>query len=830
MINVISAVFRGAQSTTTRNAYQYDYGQVLKTNLALPETYEVQFSNNSSGGVAITQIGNADGVTIPDQMFISGAPIYAWIFLHQGADDGETVYFITIPVTKRAKPTSKQPTPVQKDAITQAIAALNSAVEQTGQDVEDANNAAESARESADAFEGMIAEEYDENKTYTIGDYSIHNDVLYRCTTAITTAESWTAAHWTAAVLGDDVCDLKSAINVLWTKADPSLIQGTYNTGTGVYVNNNRDATTQDFIADDIVSIEVPTAYQTRLYAWNKNGTYVGAQMSDGTFATSGTAGYFEKQDLESYRATYPNYLFKVVILKDNYSAIDIATEKSNFVFNSRVYATASEMEQANENIDNLLKLDNIADISVLWTDNYSLRASDGNINASSGNKVSDFIYVGTLRTIKYHLRLTNTSIPVLCKYDEERNFISAETISESGVQTGTVSGCVYVRFCTRMDYADNAVLVKTILTDRHDGDDLNRGSVSLDRLTGCKSDVFANLIDRTKITAQTYIDGTTGAPIANSGYAGVTDYIEVTPGTQYGWQYVFNTLFAFYNSNYEYISGSNSSNALANPFTAPANSAFVRLTLYSAADVRRCAVSPVSELARTRDKIQHIPVSVETISAQINPIHHMGKEFSTFTNCLCIGDSLTEGTFDSYDTPSVSTQISKYSYPSNLQKISGVECTNKGTSGMTTKTWYELHENDDLSGHDVCIIALGINDAYAGLPASTTKTYLNNIISKVQNENAGIRIFVVSCLPSHDHVTGYADVNTALKEVAESVSGCYFVDMDKYSELRKTSQYINGHLTAIGYNKEAQELYAYIGWIIFTQPEGFKEIQYIGQ
>ena len=145
MINVISAVFRGAQSTTTRNAYQYDYGQVLKTNLALPETYEVQFSNNSSGGVAITQIGNADGVTIPDQMFISGAPIYAWIFLHQGADDGETVYFITIPVTKRAKPTSKQPTPVQKDAITQAIAALNSAVEQTGQDVTDAAASASAA-------------------------------------------------------------------------------------------------------------------------------------------------------------------------------------------------------------------------------------------------------------------------------------------------------------------------------------------------------------------------------------------------------------------------------------------------------------------------------------------------------------------------------------------------------------------------------------------------------------------------------------------------------------------------------------------------------------
>lgn len=186
MINVISAVFRGAQSTTTRNAYQYDYGQVLKTNLALPETYEVQFSNNSSGGVAITQIGNADGVTIPDQMFISGAPIYAWIFLHQGADDGETVYFITIPVTKRAKPTSKQPTPVQKDAITQAIAALNAAVEQTGEDVVDA--AASEANAALSASEAYTSAERAEQAATTAGylDVEIANGrLIYTRTDAV---------------------------------------------------------------------------------------------------------------------------------------------------------------------------------------------------------------------------------------------------------------------------------------------------------------------------------------------------------------------------------------------------------------------------------------------------------------------------------------------------------------------------------------------------------------------------------------------------------------------------------------------------------------------
>lgn len=59
---------------------------------------------------------------------------------------------------------------------------------------------------------GLIAPVYDSTKTYDVGDYVIYNNDLYRCTTAITTAEAWTAAHWTAAVLCDDVADLKNSL------------------------------------------------------------------------------------------------------------------------------------------------------------------------------------------------------------------------------------------------------------------------------------------------------------------------------------------------------------------------------------------------------------------------------------------------------------------------------------------------------------------------------------------------------------------------------------------------------------------------------------------
>ena len=43
----------------------------------------------------------------------------------------------------------------------------------------------------------IIADEYDSSSAYSIGDYCVYEGDLYKCNTAITVAESWTAAHWT---------------------------------------------------------------------------------------------------------------------------------------------------------------------------------------------------------------------------------------------------------------------------------------------------------------------------------------------------------------------------------------------------------------------------------------------------------------------------------------------------------------------------------------------------------------------------------------------------------------------------------------------------------
>ena len=130
--NTLVARFGGYRAITTSSLWQYDYGQVLKfEGVTLPEAYEVHFSKSDSVGTSITQIGTADGVSIPDMFLLTPGPVYAWIYLHDGLEDGETEYKVTIPVTQRARPVNDEPTPVEQSAITEAIAALNVAVEET---------------------------------------------------------------------------------------------------------------------------------------------------------------------------------------------------------------------------------------------------------------------------------------------------------------------------------------------------------------------------------------------------------------------------------------------------------------------------------------------------------------------------------------------------------------------------------------------------------------------------------------------------------------------------------------------------------------------------
>ena len=90
----------------------------------------------------------------------------------------------------------------------------------------------------------VIAPQYSASGTYAVGDVVIYNGDLYRCTTAITRAEAWTPAHWTAVSMAE-------ASHMAATSSTPGVIRVgngltisgyvlAVNPGTGIVLNNGQ--------------------------------------------------------------------------------------------------------------------------------------------------------------------------------------------------------------------------------------------------------------------------------------------------------------------------------------------------------------------------------------------------------------------------------------------------------------------------------------------------------------------------------------------------------------------------------------------------------------
>lgn len=88
----------------------------------------------------------------------------------------------------------------------------------TPQDVVDLINAIAAAMATIPAdytdLMGDIANTYSNTALYPVGSYAWYNGALKRCTVAITAGETYTAAHWQDAVLGDDVTMLHNALDL----------------------------------------------------------------------------------------------------------------------------------------------------------------------------------------------------------------------------------------------------------------------------------------------------------------------------------------------------------------------------------------------------------------------------------------------------------------------------------------------------------------------------------------------------------------------------------------------------------------------------------------
>ena len=60
-----------------------------------------------------------------------------------------------------------------------------------------------------------FASAYSTSSTYQVGEYVTYDGAFYVCTTAISTAETWTPAHWSQVTVGEELSDYKAEINQL---------------------------------------------------------------------------------------------------------------------------------------------------------------------------------------------------------------------------------------------------------------------------------------------------------------------------------------------------------------------------------------------------------------------------------------------------------------------------------------------------------------------------------------------------------------------------------------------------------------------------------------
>lgn len=228
--------------------------------------------------------------------------------------------------------------------------------------------------------------------------------------------------------------------------------------------------------------------------------------------------------------------------------------------------------------------------------------------------------------------------------------------------------------------------------------------------------------------------------------------------------------------------------------------------------------------------------------ATQINPstpiedgtyCDYHGEEFAVFNKCICIGDSLTAGTFNysddgiGFDGTFVNAN---YSFPKYITKIIGVQTTNASIGGAASWQVWDSKKNDNWSGHDCAIIQLGVNDRWRGSQSWGQQSIdaFTNIINKLKTENVGIKIFVATVDTSQRY---YAGINQGIRDLVETLNDTdvVLIDLAEYGHIKTEDVYEKGHMTAFGYWRRAKDYIAIISYLMSMNKDLYKFVHFIG-
>lgn len=312
--------------------------------------------------------------------------------------------------------------------------------------VEDSADGSGTRRVTYDTLKGAINQEgaanlapaYSNAATYNVGDLCTYQGKLYSCSTAISTAEDWTAAHWTVTNMATDVSQLKSELTAdeaLYTSGEVKVpftwVNRTTSSSTGLPTTESSIR-----ISGSLVRIPENCAFEAEKL------TIAGARGEVYLFNSSNE--FIELKSISDYAINCPvrirnenaKYARACIYYADN-REITPSDADSMWSFKFRFIPDIDNSEYIGKTSQNL--------IDVSKSVSGYIASADGRLEVSSSYNTTDFIPVNGNSKIIFRKRIRK-----LLGYDEYKLPIGS-TYNNDGYGSGgyvyTVpSGVEYIR------------------------------------------------------------------------------------------------------------------------------------------------------------------------------------------------------------------------------------------------------------------------------------------------------------------------------------------------------------------------------------------------
>ena len=445
-------------------------------------------------------------------------------------------------------------------------------------------------------------------------------------------------------------------------------------------------------------------------------------------------------------------------------------------------------------------------------------------VNSLSNYKYTDIISIKHCQSVSIKVYLTDATSIVLFNNEKVKSEIITGSSNAIELVERTINSDEYgyIALCSYYDdstYIPNAYFVGTKEVKVNEADIFNHSN-NTNYINGFYENVGfrGNYVNRGMLFTQ------------NGFY--VTKPVELEENTNYYYNGLFFKYYAFFDENMNWISGANNDSSdvpLANPFTIPSGAKYGVFTCLNETNKNNAWIytsneKPIDYMYETDNLI------IPTVNST-NPIDYNGKEVETLFFGIACGDSLTEGTFN---TENSFVNHQQYAYPFYFYKQTNVYLRNFGVGGTTAQSWYERYQSTGFPVYDFAIIAFGVNDLLQGVSPDTTTQYIDNIVNKLKSSNDDVKCFIATVnkayITSNSHTEAeWNAMNNAIRNYANSTYNCYLLDIAQYGKTEQNTPYVNGHLTAIGYNELAREYANLISWNIKNNISDFNNIQFSG-